>query len=98
MEAAKIIYKKLTTGQSANDVTTGDTMVQYHTLITMGGSNDVIHFTLNGIAMVLPGGFEMTRIPISTVTVGSIGAGTPTATNPGLLLIGKESRKTLFNV
>jgi hypothetical protein len=95
------IITKLTVGgtSSLNVKTLNDNDANfswaYHTLITVGSIDDVIKFTLNGVTVELPGGVEITRIPIKSIVMQSSPV-TVIADEPGLLVLGEKTNRTLF--
>lgn len=61
----------------------------FHTAILLGSYNDNVDFTLNGNTLRLAGGFVYNQTPIRSMSL--------TTSTHGVLLIGKKSKKTLFN-
>lgn len=93
MIQSEIYYTKLTQGQSLNTITldTNDDNFTYniHTLIFLGTYASETTVNINGIEMLLSGGFVYNQTPIQTVSV-------VTSTH-GVLVIGRKTRKKLFN-
>jgi hypothetical protein len=84
---------KLTQGQSTSiaALEAGDTGHTYniHTVIFLGAYDDDSTVTINNIQMVLPGAFVYNQTSVRSISV-------TTSTN-GVLLIGKKTKKALFN-
>jgi hypothetical protein len=84
---------KLTAGQSTSiaALEAADTGHTYniHTMIILGSYNDNVDLTLNGNVIKLAGGFVYNQTPIRSIVL-------TTSTN-GVLLIGKKTKKVLFN-
>lgn len=84
---------KLSAGQSTSTAAleAADTGHTYniHTVIFLGLYDSGNDITLNGIQMVLPGGFVYNQTPIRSISV--------TTSPQGVLLIGRKTKKTLFN-
>ncbi len=84
---------KLIQGQSTSisALEASDTGHTYniHTVIFLGGYDDDTTIVLNGIQMILPGAFVYNQTSIRSISI-------TTSTN-GVLLIGKKTKKALFN-
>jgi hypothetical protein len=84
---------KLTAGQSTSiaALEAADTGHTYniHTAIFLGTYDSGNDITINGIQMVLPGAFIYNQTSIRSISV--------TTSTDGVLLIGKKTKKSLFN-
>jgi hypothetical protein len=60
----------------------------FHTLIFLGSTNDLSKVVINGQTMELSGGFVYNQTPINTLEV--------LEAPKGVLLIGKKTKKVLF--
>lgn len=98
MYQSETVLLKLGTGDTMNvkSLEASDTgyTYQFHTVITLGSTDDMTEFTANGVMMELPGGIIFDKMSIRTL---SVGAGfTAHATEPGVLLLGVKTKRTLF--
>ena len=93
MNQTELYLRKLAQGESTSiyalDASDTGYTHSIHTILIIGKYTDNSTITVNGIQMVFSGGMEIKQFPIISISAD--------IAPEGILLIGKKTRKTLFN-
>jgi hypothetical protein len=93
MNQSELYLRKLAQGESTSiyalDASNTGYTHSIHTILILGTYSDSSTITANGIQMTFSGGMEIKQFPIVSISAD--------VAPEGILLIGKKTRKTLFN-